>query len=148
MKLVRMKNSEIKVLEDFLIDSNNDLKLKGRVSRYRTRFVKLLEDQLTSVREEHASIIKQYANLDDNGEPKTKDVEGDSVYDIDNEKMLEFAKEYEDLMAEDFVIVVDESNRKMVKSVRDAILDCELEFYGESAFVFDRLCDIIEGEDE
>ena len=67
------------------------------------------------------------------------------VYDIAD--MENFNKEYNELMREDFIIEVNESNKEMITIVRDAVLECDMEFSGQEALAFDRFCEIVEGEE-
>lgn len=136
---IRMYNLEVEPLANFLID----LKLKGRDSRMRTRFIKQLQERLQLIRDEHLELIKQHSHLNEDGEPKTKEVDGQQVYDVKDQNA--FNIEYQELMGEEFVIEVTESNKSMIEVLSNAILDSDEEYSGQDALVYDRFCDILEG---
>jgi hypothetical protein len=138
---IRMHNVEVDSLGSFLLELN----LKGKDSRMRTRFIRLLQERMELIRTEHQELVKQYAELDESGEPKTIERDGQSVYDIKD--IPAFNKEYNELMMELFVIEVSEANKDMIEVVRNAVLECDKEFSGQEALVFDRYCEIMEGEE-
>jgi cupin superfamily acireductone dioxygenase involved in methionine salvage len=138
---MRMHNIEVESLGKFLLGIN----LKGRESRMRTRFIKLLQERIELISAEHQELIKQHSVKDENGEPKTiENEQGQKVYDIVD--MQTFNKDYNELMIEEFVIEVTESNRSMIEVVSNAVFDCDEMFSGQDALVFDRYCEIMEGE--
>lgn len=136
-----MKNNEVEPLGNFILS----LELKGKHSRMRTRFVKVLQERASLIQEERTEIVKQYAFLDEKGEPKTYFNEGQELYDIRD--VNEFNLEINDFMNEEFVIEVTVANKEMIESVRNSILDCDMSFSGGEAMAFDRYCEIIEGEE-
>jgi hypothetical protein len=140
---IRMNNMEIEPIGNFLLS----LELKGKSSRMRTRFIKILQEQAKLVRLELMDIIKQYAVLDEEGNPKTSINENkDLVYDIKEVEQHLFEIEVNELYGEIFTIEVTESNKEMIKVVRNAVIDCDRVFSGQEAMVFDRYCEIMEGE--
>jgi len=137
---IRMHNVEIESFANFLLELN----LKGKDSRMRTRFIRLLQERMELIRGEHSELLKQHSNLDENGNPNIVERDGQKVYDVKD--VTEFNKDYNDLMLEQFVIEETESNKEMIKIVREAVVNCDKEFSGQEALVFDRYCEIVEGE--
>jgi hypothetical protein len=138
---IRMHNAEVQGLAEFLLDFN----LKGKESRMRTRFIKLLQERMKLMETERQELVKQYSILDDDGEPQLIDLEdGQKGYQLTDPDA--FNKEYTELLLEEFVIEVSESNRQMIEVVRNAVLECDKEFSGKEALDFDRYCEIVEGE--
>lgn len=139
---IRMYNAEVETVANYLLG----LSLKGKFSRMRTRFVKTLQEQVGIIQAEHQEIIKEHSELDENGEPKVIEKEdGHKVYDI---KDIEaFNKEYFELINEPFIIEVTESNKTVVEAVRDAVWSDEKEYSGQDALFYDRICEIVEGEE-
>jgi hypothetical protein len=135
---MKIRNEEIVGFGNFLMD----LTLKGTSSRMRTRLVKKLQKHLDEVQEEKDEIITIHGILDEEGNVKTKTVDGREVYEIrDNEACM---KEISDLYKEEFVIEENEENRQMLTTVRDIVLNCDKEFQGQEAMVYDYYCEIFE----
>lgn len=138
---IRMYNVEIEQFANFLLGLN----LKGKESRMRTRFIKTLQERMALVKEEHLDLIKQYSEKDENGEPKIIEKDGQQVYDVQD--MEAFNKEYNELMLEELVVEETVANKDVLNAVRNAVLNCDQEFSGQDALVFDRFCEIVEGEE-
>src|SRR5690625_4443775 len=112
---VSIKNS----LLSETIDIFFNLKLKGKQSRHRSRFLKMLSDQLEKIGEEEQQLIKDYVELDENDEPIVVENDGKKTYKfIDKEKLIE---EQHILLNEDFIIDGD-NNKQTLLIIRD-ILD-------------------------
>lgn len=139
---IRMYNAEVETVAEYLLG----LSLKGKESRMRTRFIKKLQEQMDTIKAEHLEILKEYSNLNENGEPNViENDEGQQVYDIKD--LDAFTKEYNDLISEAFVIEVTEANKDVIKSVRKSVWNDEKEYSGQDALFYDRICEIIEGEE-
>ena len=65
MKELNLRNDSLEILSEML----EGAVLKGTVSRMRTRFLMDLSSHIEKVKAEHMQIIKDYAILDNNGEP-------------------------------------------------------------------------------
>lgn len=135
---MNIRNNDLIGLGSFLME----LKLKGKKSRMRTRFVKRLQEQLNLIQEEKDGIIKTYGILDHDGNVKTKVVNGTEVYDIENREQCE--KEILELYNETLVIEENEENREMLITVGEAILNCDKEFQGQDALDYDLYCEMFE----
>lgn len=103
--------------------------LGGRESRERSRFVTVASEHLQEVEKERKEIIEKFANKDEDGKPKIITVDnGDSRYDIPDEKKAEMEKEYLDLLDEEWVLDVSEGNKAKIKTTRDILLNTEYKF--------------------
>jgi len=110
--------------------------LKGRVSRFRTRFLRLLVDRAAEVEKEKTAMLSKHADkkkvkeeelviyLDDKGKDTTDPKEG-KQYKINPENTQKFLVEYNAYLGEEFVIDVTPANRDAVYGVRDLILEAE-----------------------
>jgi len=67
--VIRMKNHEIDKFGEFLLS----LPLKGKESRMRTRFIKLLQERALVVQQEQMEVISEYVKKDENGNPLRKE---------------------------------------------------------------------------
>lgn len=136
---MRMLNFEIKEFVKFLIQ----LKLVGKESRMRTRFCRLIGERLKEIEDEREQLIEQFAVKGEDGKPAvTDDGSGRMVYMMQNAEA--YNAEYSILMREEFILPETEDRIEMFRAVRDIVLNVDLEFEGDSAFAFDRWCEIVE----
>ena len=134
-----IKNYEVEQFGRFLFE----LKLRGRQSIMRTRFIKLLQAQLDLQAEERKQLIDEFCKKDENGDPlyEENDV-GESGIIIEDPQ--EFNKEVIAILDEDFIIEETQDKLEMLTAVKGIVLDCDLEFSGEEAMSYDRWCEIVE----
>lgn len=132
---VRIKNRLITPIVKFLYE----LKLKGKQSRHRSRFIKKLEDKLQDIQVEEHEIRKQHCNLDENGEPKTtKMPDGQDIWDIAD--LQGFVRDRNEMMDEEYVI--DDTDSQIMLETLKLILDeFDDEISGDDADVYDYLCE-------
>jgi hypothetical protein len=135
---MKIKNYEVKEFANFLIN----LELKGRESRLRTRFVKVLMGRADLIDEEHVELIKQFAKFDDKGEPIIIEIDGVKTYDVPEKEA--FNKEYYALLNEEFILEENEERKEMLLLLKEVILNCEMTFKGREALEYDRWCEIVE----
>ncbi len=140
-----MKNYEIGELQSFLFN----LILKGKESRMRTRFIKLLEDQIELLKIERQQLINDYALKDENGKIVTETKE---IHNKEEEIVLFQCEEAEKeaqmqimlMMNEDYIIEETADKIEMLTTLQSIILNCDLEFTGNKAVLYDRFCEIFE----
>ncbi|MCM3619156.1 DUF1617 family protein [Sutcliffiella horikoshii] len=123
-----------------VIDLLFSLPLKGKKSRHRTRLQLALEARLKEVAEQEHQLRKEHCHLDKKGEPKLKD-EGKrwDVKDIDA-----FIKDKTELYEEEMVIE-GADNHGMLKTVKDVLDNCEMEWSGQEAVTYNYICEQLEG---
>jgi len=124
------------------IDLLFNLSLKGKQSRHRTKLIKLLSERLKEVEDQRIELAKEHSNKDEKGEPKVID----DKFDI---KDLEaFKKDLEELYDEEIVIEGGDYHG-MLKTVKEILLNCDVELSGPQADIYDYLCEQFEkGGDE
>ena len=137
--IVRIENRYLKQAIDLLFN----LSLRGKQSRHRTRFIKLLNERFVKVEEERKQLAEEFAEKYKDGKPI---VENDR-YKIVGDNREQFQKKFEELMSEDFVIE-GENYKETLEVVKDILLNCDEYFSGEQAFVYDYLCEQFEKGDE
>ncbi|MBP1950304.1 DUF1617 family protein [Virgibacillus litoralis] len=120
-----------------------DLSLKGKQSRHRTRFIKLLNDRLKEVAEQEKELLKEHCNLDDEGEPKK--IKNDTEWDVIDKDA--FKKDMKELHEEELIIEGGDA-QGMLKTVKTVVLDCDKEFSGQEAYTYDYLCEQFEIDEE
>lgn len=131
---------EVKINNNMLNETINFLfgmSLKGKQSRMRTRFIKIVNDRIESVLEEEGELFKEYCHLDEQGEPKKKD---ENTLDVIEGKEKELAKERVDLYNEEYIID-GANNQTMLKTIRTVLDECEVEFSGRDAVFYEYLCE-------
>lgn len=106
----------------------NEQQLDGRISRFRTRFVKDLSEAMQELDNERLDLAKNAADKDEDGNPLTEG-EGAAehfVVPVDNQPALNDA--VAELMKEEFVVDVTEANKEKMQIVRDIVLNTDYKF--------------------
>lgn len=136
-----IKNHEIAQFGNFLMD----LKLKGRTSNMRVRFVRLLDERLALMNEERDALFHDYVMKDEDGSPiiEIDEATGKEIYPFENGN--EYSIELQKLMTEDFIIEESDERALMISEIKEAILNCDIELSGDEAVQYIRWCDIVEG---
>ena len=119
-----------------------DIPLKGKQSRHRTKFIKLLDGRLKEVGEEESEILKEHCHLDDDGNPKKTDK--GTQWDVKNIEY--FANDRNELYREEFVIDGG-NNQEILNTVKDILGNLARDFSGQDATIYNELCDAF-GVDE
>ena len=122
----------------------NTLKLPGKLSRNRTRFISLLQPRMQENQKFSEEIIAKYAKKDKDGNPKRRTENGTEVWDIPDKKLEDFNKDMLELLQEEFVIAVTPENKHMLGDMRDLVLETEVEFSGEDAVRYNIWCEAFE----
>lgn len=138
---VHIKNNLIQPIIEMLYG----WKLKGKYSRHRTKFIEKLSEQLKVVVADEEVLIKEYSYLDDEGNPKKKTQDGIEVWDLKDKQT--FLKEKSDLWDEEFVIDGG-NNETMLKGVKEVLDNSDEEFSGQTAILYNYLCDQLEEFEE
>ena len=120
-----------------------DLSLKGKQSRQRSKFIKALDERLKEVAEQEQELLKEHCHLDEEGNPKTKN----NGQEWDVKDVGAFRKDKIELYEEEFVLDGGD-NEEMLKTLKTVLFDCEKEFKGQEAQIYDYLCDQFEKGDE
>lgn len=133
------KNKEIEPLMEFLYE----MSLKSKASRMRTRFISKLNHHVSEyITPEKENLIDQYSQKDENGEAVLADDK--KGIKLIEEKIPEFYKEFQILMNEDFVLDEIDSNKDMILSVANSLLNCDIDINGQTALLYDQWCEQME----
>lgn len=135
-----IKNYEIAPFGRFLFD----LKLKGKESRMRTRFISLLESRLELINKEREQLLDDYAKKDEEGnilKEYNEEMKRDVVLLEDGQA---YNAEVLKLMNEDFIIEETADKIEMLKTIQEIVLNVDLEFSGNEAMQYERFCQIVE----
>ena len=132
---MQIKNKDISNTYKMLFD----LELKGKTSRLRSRFNRLLQDHYNNtVQIEENELRNQYAIKDENNEI--------IIDDKGNFKVTEeYLNEMSILLNEELHIDLNEANKEMLLTVANLFLDEELMIVsGELAETYDSVCEQFE----
>lgn len=119
----------------------NKLKLKGLKSIHRTRLANKLIEKLQRVVDEEKKLKEEYSNKDKDGKPIVKD----GKYDIEN--MDEFQKVIEEFYKEK-VVIDDGESQVTLRSVKQSLEECEIEWEGKEAYAYAALYEGFKGGEE
>jgi len=137
--VVKIENHKLAPVINLLFD----LPLRGKQSRHRTKFIKLLNERLQEYQKDFRELLKDHCHLDENGEPKTKnDGQHWDVKDIDT-----FVKDKKELDEEVFIIE-GANNQEMLKTIKEVLDNCDRAFSGQEAMIYDYICEKFEEAEE
>ncbi|MFA5158735.1 MAG: hypothetical protein WC451_06155 [Patescibacteria group bacterium] len=143
-------------------------KLHGKISRNRTRFVRLLIDRIKEINQTKQDLLAKYSEK--NKEGKTVYVVGEQVETVDKNgvKSVEFKetettdstpspnkrykivdsngfnKEWAEYIEEEMIIDVTPANAESVYAIRDLLLKSDDDFSGRGAVLYDDWCNAFE----
>ncbi|MBP3038058.1 hypothetical protein J9303_00865 [Bacillaceae bacterium Marseille-Q3522] len=124
--MLKIKYKYLNDVANFLL---NDVSLKGKKSMHRMRIVNALKEQSRKLAKEERELLKEFANCDEDGEPKLKETGG---YDLSPHNAALFKEQQEDLFEEDFIL--DDPNLETsVKTVKEVVLGYKKELVGGPA---------------
>lgn len=130
---VKIKNNMLNEAVDFFFG----MTLKGKESRMRTRFIKLISSEVERVAEEEREILKEYCVLNDDGELEQNE-DGTAIIKKGKEEVL--MDERLELLNEEFII--DDSNsQNMLMTVRKILDECDMDLSERKAVLYDYLCE-------
>jgi len=112
------------------------MSLQGKLSRHRSRIIKVLRERLAEVGGEEIELMKEYAELDESGESKLNE-QGVPV--IDKSKIQELNEKKMELFNECMVIEGGDM-KETLETVKDLLLDYQGEISGQTAEIYDYLC--------
>lgn len=136
---MKFYNFELKHLFDFLLS----LELLGKQNRMRTRFCKLLSEQINEIMEQKDRLIFDFSKKDDDGNPLYESLPGNKVkYHLTD--TASFNYELDILMKEEFVIEENEINKDMLETVADVLLNLSIPLKGQEALMYERYCEAFE----
>lgn len=131
---MKFKNDHLESLGNLLFD----LALKGKESRMRTRFIKIIDSHLQEVvNSERTQLINDYAEKDEDNEPVN---DGKGNITLKSEYMDTFAEELRVLMDESLIVSKNEENKDMLLALADIILEGDFEVSGMVASLYDSWC--------
>ena len=136
--MLEIRNSDLVQAKSFLYD----LKLKPKLSRNRTKLVKLIDEKIKDLSDASNEIIQQYAKKDENGNP----IINDNMVEFDNvENRIEFEREDTILINELSKINLDEYPN-VYDSIQQALYELDVELDKEKAETYELLCELFNVE--
>ncbi|MBM7598107.1 hypothetical protein JOC34_000464 [Virgibacillus halotolerans] len=116
--------------------------LKGMKSIHRTRLANQLKEKLDRIIKEEKEIRKDHSHLNEDDEPKIKE-NGTLDLKVDIEEFRKIMQEF----YEDKIVIDGGDSQVALKSVKNSVEDCEVEWDGKEAVAFEHLYSGFEGED-
>lgn len=159
MKTLKLKNyfltmtandKEGKTLDFTIQNWLNKQMLHGKVSRARTRFLKLIAPRMQEINEEKQKLIEENAEKNKDKELIYLDAKGKETTDKAKStqyKMKDagkFQKDYTNYLQEDFVIDITGATEDTIYGVKTIILDTEEEFKEDMSSIYNEWCEAFE----
>lgn len=113
-----------------VINLLDKLKLRGLKSVHRTRLSRKLTEELERVVKEQLEIQKEYFEVDEDGNP---------IIDLDKCKDKDGYLKTMDEFTNECVVIDSGDSQVMLKSVKNAIEESDLELDGKEAYTFEYL---------
>lgn len=118
--------------------------LQGQDSRNRTKFVEMIGEELKENEETRLEIVKKYAKLDDKKEPILVEKEdGSKHYEIPDDKLPEFQKEFIAFLETDFSCG-GPGLKTRLEAVKNIVLNTTVEIDPKIAADYDAWCNAFE----
>lgn len=128
---ITMKNRDLIKAIKFL----NSLNLKGKDSRSRSKFIRLLEKYFEELKDDELELFKEFDLLDENGNIKQDTNDTDII--------RLFNTEQEKLYSEQVVINCEDIIDRMI-TLKEALENLDTELSGDDAYIYDYLLDEME----
>lgn len=125
---ITMKNRDLAKAIKFL----NSLNLKGKDSRSRSKFIRLLERYFEELKDDELELLREFDLLDENGNIK-QDTD-------DTNSIRLFNTEQEKLYSEQVVINCEDIIDRM-NTLKDVLENLDTELSGDDAYIYDYLLD-------
>ena len=132
------------------------LKLHGKQSRARSRFVKMITERVREIDEERIILAEKHAEKDKDGkiiyltvkkDKDGKDIETTNKQEAASVKIADFSafnKDYADYLNENMIFDVTPETQETIYGVRDILLNTEEEFEGVMAMRYEEICSAFE----
>lgn len=120
------------------------LSLKGKLSRGRSKFLKLIFKKVKEFEEDQKEILHRYSDKDENGEAKKTE---DGRFDINEENNILANKELNELMNEKVAIEYGEYVNN-IQPLEEFLNEYDGELSGQDAAAFDAILDAFENKEE
>lgn len=126
-----MKNRDLAKAINFL----NSLNLKGKDSRSRSKFIRLLEKYFEELKDDELELLKELDLLDENGNIKqdTNDTDSIRLFNIEQEKL------YSEQVVINCEDIIDRMN-----TLKEVLENLDTELSGDDAYIYDYLLDEFE----
>lgn len=121
----------LKLKKAFLVGLGNwlnDQPLTGRESRARTRFVAQLQTELNTIDKERVEALEKLAEKNEDGTVKKETGDNGEQYVLSPEAKEQAAKEYGEILGEDFIVDVTDANRENIDVLKKIVLETDYRF--------------------
>ncbi len=139
MKKIVFKNYLLQFLVTIL-----DLSVEAKIARSRDRFLKSVYNRLEEIEIERKKILLSLAKKDDKGMPLIIERDGEKIYDLSPENLMEFQKQYMELLKEDFIVDILPSNQQDVATAKELVFNIERSFNIQEGKLYSEICESFE----
>ena len=121
--MLKIKNKYLIGLASWL----DNLKLSGKQSRVRTRFVSVLKEEIAKFQNAYVKLLEEYVDRNEDGSFEQKEREGQKLFNVPDDKEDEFMERYQELSEEEVEIEYSgfEQDAEVLK---DLVLNTDYEF--------------------
>jgi hypothetical protein len=133
---IKLQNQHIVTLIPFL----QNMKLRGEKSRARSKFLSLAMESFYSLHQSEVELLKEYAELDESGEPVKN---ADGGFTLKSETAVEYLVERDKLFTE-VAEIEGGTYTSHLELMRQILADYDEELDGDNAALYDVLCDAFE----
>ena len=131
---LKLQNRHLVPLIPFL----QGMKLKGERSRARSKFLAVALEAYAALHESELELLKEYAVLDDKGEPRADE---DGSFRLREETAREYLLEREKLFNEVVEVSLYTAHLSLMRQI---LADYDEDLDGDNAMLYDTLCDAFE----
>lgn len=124
MKTFRIEKTYLAGLATWL----GEQQLAARPSRFRSRFLKDLSAEITQLDEERIALAREAAEKEEDGSAKVEGVDNEQHFVVSEDKQIELNQAVGDLMSEEYVVEITESNKEKMNAIRDILLNTSYAF--------------------
>lgn len=139
---ISIENKELVSIHNFVFG----LIIKGKKSRGRSKFLKLIMRKIDELNEDRKEILERYADKDDEGKP-IKQSDGNYKFEDSDENTRLANAELAELNKEVAVIEYGEYVNN-INELEEFLIDYDGEMSGQDAQAFDTLLDAFENKEE
>jgi len=135
-----------KIKKKYIVGLGNwlgSISLQGKQSRMRTRFVSLLEEALERYEKDRKAMLEEVCVKDEEGKPKLIEENGQSHYDIPDDKTEQFNADMKEMGEEDAELTGPETAPVFV-TVSNILLNYDGKIEGRDAYAYDKWCEAAE----
>lgn len=121
-----------------------NIPLHGAQSRARNRFGNLVKDQVNYIEEERIKMIEGYAKKGKDKQPLRKMDGDEEVYDVTDDNMVKYRKEFDVFMHEPWLLDVTAANKQDLALIKPLVLESKQTVEMVDGYAYEEVCTAFE----